>query len=50
MKLSCAKVFGKRAGDRNGPVKKGDATLCTSTFSLFTVPVPPSAHADAAEV
>src|SRR6266851_3571284 len=41
MKLSCAKVFCRRAGERRGPVQNGDATLCTSTFSLLTVPVPP---------
>src|SRR4051812_41923894 len=31
MNDSCANVFCNRSGDRNGPVKKGDGTLCTST-------------------
>ena len=41
MNDSCAKVFCSRLGERSGPVKKGDAMVCVSTRSLFTVPVPP---------
>src|SRR5258706_15813793 len=41
MNDSCANVFCKRLGDRNGPVKKGDLIVCVSTRSLFTEPVPP---------
>src|ERR1039457_377474 len=40
MKHSCANVFCRRAGDRRGPVQKGETTLCTSTRSLNTVPAP----------
>src|SRR5580698_5586113 len=40
MKHSCAKVFCSRAGDRSGPVQNGETTLCNSTRSLLTLPVP----------
>ena len=43
MKLSWENVFWNRPGDRNGPVQNGDSTLCDSTRSLATVPVPPHA-------
>src|SRR5207249_183373 len=38
---SCANVFCKRAGDRNGPVNNGDGTSCERTLSLRMFPVPP---------
>src|SRR5260221_13924906 len=41
MNGSCAKVFCSRDGERRGPVKNGDRTVCESTRSLFTVPAPP---------
>ena len=41
-KHSCANVFCSRDGDRSGPVKNGDATVCVSTRSLATVPAPPA--------
>ena len=41
MKDSCANVFCRRLGERSGPVKNGDRTVCVSTRSLFTLPVPP---------
>ena len=39
MKHSCANVFCRRAGDRSGPVKNGDATVCVSTRALAIDPV-----------
>src|SRR5678815_1889443 len=39
-KHSCAKVFCRRDGDRNGPVKKGERMVCVRTRSLLTVPAP----------
>src|SRR5258706_14427463 len=42
MMHSCANVFCKRDGDRNGPVKNGEATVCVRTRSLVTVPAPPA--------
>src|SRR4051794_40485407 len=41
MNDSCANVFCSRSGDRNGPVKNGDFTLCVSTRWPAMVPVPP---------
>ena len=41
MNDSCENVFCRRAGERSGPVKKGDSMTCESTRSLRTVPVPP---------
>ena len=41
MKDSCANVFCRRDGDRSGPVKKNDGTVCESTRSLLTLPAPP---------
>src|SRR5262245_16488996 len=40
MKHSCANEFCRRAGERSGPVRKGDGTVCVSTRSLATMPVP----------
>src|SRR5690242_18056381 len=39
-KHSCANAFCRRAGDRSGPVRNGDGTVCVNTRSLATVPVP----------
>src|SRR5262245_30169900 len=39
---SCANVFCRRAGDRNGPVNSGDCTSCVNTRSLRILPVPPA--------
>ncbi len=41
MNDSCANVFCSRSGDRSGPVKNGDCTLCVRTRWLAMVPVPP---------
>ena len=41
MKHSCANVFCRRNGERSGPVKNGDCTVCASTRSLRMVPAPP---------
>src|SRR4029077_6865399 len=38
---SCANVFCRRAGDRNGPVNKGEGTSCERTRWLRMFPVPP---------
>src|SRR5215470_14792205 len=43
MNDSCANVFCRRLGERNGPVKNGDRIVCVRTRSLATVPVPPAA-------
>src|SRR5258708_32486685 len=40
IKPSWAKVFCKRAGDRSGPVQKGEGVLCMSDRSDLIVPVP----------
>src|SRR5215471_15860193 len=40
MKHSCANEFCSRAGERSGPVRNGDGTVCVRTRSLATVPVP----------
>src|SRR6185369_11264456 len=39
---SCANVFWSLDGDRSGPVKNGEATVCVSTRSLATIPAPPA--------
>src|SRR5690242_8972158 len=40
MNDSCANVFCSRSGDRSGPVKNTDGTVCAITRCTATVPVP----------
>ena len=39
MKHSCANVFCRRDGERSGPVKNGELTVCVSTRALAIDPV-----------